>query len=149
MNFIHLSALYEVEVDFFSESISFSRGITLLKFIVSSLFIFWIFCISNSLEAKLALLTYSSSCDINSKIASSTSSNFYNIIFLNKNFCAIFLLDWLWFRLGLISTWALKKEKNNLNQIKVVSLVKLDDFPFATFIKMEMILLIVYSVMYC
>ena len=153
MNFIHLRALSEVDVDFFYESISFSKGITLLKFIVYSLFIFWIFCISNSFEAKLAFLTYSSSWDINSKIASSTSSNFYNMIFLNKNLDAIFLLDWtwfcIWFWFGLVSTCALKKEKNSLNHMRVVSLVKLEDFPLATLIKIEMILLIVYSVMYC
>ncbi len=91
MNFIHLSALSEVDVDFFYDNISFSNGITLLKFIVSSLLIFWMFCINSSLDAKLALRTYSYSCDIKSKIDYKTSSNFYKIIFLKKN------LDWVVF----------------------------------------------------
>ena len=107
------------------------------------------FCISNSFDAKLAFLTYSYSWDIKSKMAYRTSSNFSMIIFLNKNLDPIFLFDWLAFKLGLNSTWALKKEKKSLNQMRVVNLVKLEDFPLATLIKMEMILLMVYSVMYC
>lgn len=136
-------------MDFFSDNISLSNGITLLKFIVSSLLIFWIFCISNSLEARLAFLTSYSSWDINSRIASRTSSNFYRIIFLNRNLDPNFLLDWFMFWLGLISTWALKKEKKSLNQIRVVNLVKLEDLPLATFIRIEIVLLMVYSFMYC
>ncbi len=81
------------------------------------------------------------------------------MIFLKRNFDWVgfllefkpwpFWLSWEKFYLGLFSTWALKKEKNNLNQIKVVNLVKLEDFPLATLIKIAMILLIVSSVMYC
>jgi hypothetical protein len=145
MNFIHRKALSDVDVDFFYDSIYFSKGITLLKFIVYYLFIFWMFCIRSSFEAKLALRTYYYSCDINSKIAYNTSSNFYRIIFLNRNFdCTIFLVDPFKFRLfGLVYTCDLKKEKNSLNQTKVDSFAKLEDFPFATLIKIFMILLMV------
>ena len=157
MNFIHLRALSEVEVDFFYDNIYLSKGITLLKFIVSSLLIFWMFCINSSFDAKLAFLTSSSSCDIKSKIASNTSSNFSNMIFLNRYFDWFNLLlllrfwpfIWRLFYFDLFSTWALKNEKNNLNHIKVDNFVKLEDFPFATRIKIQMILFIVYSLTSC
>lgn len=71
-----------------------------------------------------------------------TSSNRYMIIFLNKNFVEIIFL--LLPRLGFCYTCALKNEKNNLNQIKVDSLEKLENFPLATLINMVIILLIIY-----
>jgi len=61
---------------------------------------------------------------------------------LKRNLDAGFLFGWL--GLGFTYAWALKKEKNNLNQIRVVSFVKLEDFPLATFIKIVIILFIVY-----
>ena len=110
--------------------------------------IFWIFCINKSFEASDAFLTSYYSCDINNKIPYKTSSNLYKIIFLNKNLVwTDFLFAEFWF--GLISTWALKKEKNILNQINVDNLEKLENFPLATLINIVIILFVVSSFKYC
>jgi hypothetical protein len=115
---------------------------TLLKFIVYSLLIFWIFCINKSFEASEAFLTSSSSWDINKRIPYKTSSNLSKMIFLNKNLVWTgFLLAEFWF--GLLSTWALKNEKNILNQINVDNLEKLENFPLATLMSIVIILLVV------
>lgn len=58
MNFIHFNALYDVEVDFFYESMFFKRGITFEKLMVSSRFIICIAAISISLAWNDTLRTY-------------------------------------------------------------------------------------------
>lgn len=131
-----MSALSEVEVLFFSASISFRRGITLLKLTRSSLLISVIFCIRMSLADIAACLTYSSSWDISNKIDSKISSNLSRMIFLKSSFCP---------RTALPSTCTLKKEKRVFCQLSAVRLVKLGSFPLAMAIRVPTILLIISS----
>lgn len=113
MNFIHRRADSDVEEDFFSTSISFSLGITLVKFT------FWLRSnnsmtdIMRSLAAWAALCTSSSSCPISISTGYRISSNRSTSTFFNNYFCPF---------TGR-SNWILKNSNRVLNQSSVFSLV--------------------------